>query len=515
MYLRNGWSVIPIRPRAKEPLIPWTEFQKRRATEEEVRRWFTDNPTANVGLVTGAISGFIVVDIDGAEGAKSARALKLYSPMTAMTGKPEGKHLYYAHGGKEYGNTCRRWAGIDTRADGGYVLAPPSIHPSGRRYQWMAGSQVFKSLPEFPASLFNPAVRQLTGGGIGNPQGWMSEALANLKEGNRDDTFFKIASRLRRENWNDKDAFAFLCPHADRVGFTRTELQAKIDNAWSRYTPVSKESRRASIRTGAGGAGTIDPISAPLTIRSFANAADVSEYESRKAGLREVSDFTTGYPTFDRLTGGFHRKQLFTLAARTGAGKTNWLVGAARHLCNVGKKVLLFSAEMPYDEIWDRYLAVVNHFGERPSSLFQICDEFSTDIDRVRAYVESFRPDIFIFDHINHVGTEHDELSEFMWGLHQLAYDYDIPGIVAAQLNRSADWEDYKTKQKVVPRLSMIKGSGTIEEESAQVLLLSGVVNGPDQKDILGNLDKNRYGEEATINFALKKRPYRMEEVHE
>lgn len=63
-YLARGWSAIPIEPRGKRPLVSWLEFQGRLASGAEVMRWFRRWPEANVGIVTGAVSGLIVLDVD-------------------------------------------------------------------------------------------------------------------------------------------------------------------------------------------------------------------------------------------------------------------------------------------------------------------------------------------------------------------------------------------------------------------------------------------------------------------
>jgi bifunctional DNA primase/polymerase-like protein len=77
-YMRRGWSIIPIRPGDKRPLVRLEEFQRRHATEEEARGWFRTWPDAGVGIVTGAISGLVVIDVDRQaapyESRRSARA---------------------------------------------------------------------------------------------------------------------------------------------------------------------------------------------------------------------------------------------------------------------------------------------------------------------------------------------------------------------------------------------------------------------------------------------------------
>jgi len=140
-YLRRGWSVLPIRPRDKRPLLPWQPLQRTPPTEAQIQGWFRRWPQANIGIVTGAISGLVVIDIDPQhDGDESLTRLErehgpLPHTVEAITGGG-GRHLYFAHPGGQARNKAGLAAGIDLRGDGGYVVAPPSIHPSGRAYIW-------------------------------------------------------------------------------------------------------------------------------------------------------------------------------------------------------------------------------------------------------------------------------------------------------------------------------------------------------------------------------------------
>ena len=140
-YRRRGWSVLPIRPRDKRPLLPWQPLQRALPTEAQIQDWFRRWPRANIGIVTGAISGLVVIDIDPQhDGDESlARLEREHGPLPhtveAITGGG-GRHLYFAHPGGQARNKAGLAAGIDLRGDGGYVVAPPSIHPSGRAYVW-------------------------------------------------------------------------------------------------------------------------------------------------------------------------------------------------------------------------------------------------------------------------------------------------------------------------------------------------------------------------------------------
>src|SRR5262245_15589274 len=141
-YLGRGWSIIPIRTGDKRPLLRWDEFQHRHPSETEATSWFRQWPEAGIGIVTGIISGLIVIDIDARHGGYEAleKLEHEHGPMPptveCRTGGG-GRHLYFARPGAVVRNKVGLAPGIDVRANGGYVVAPPSLHSSGLRYAWV------------------------------------------------------------------------------------------------------------------------------------------------------------------------------------------------------------------------------------------------------------------------------------------------------------------------------------------------------------------------------------------
>lgn len=139
-YAAHGWAVFPCRPRGKMPI---TAHGVKDATTDpdKIEAWWTDTPDANIGIATGAPSGIWVVDIDGEAGLQSLRRLATIGhelPMTVSSGTGHGTHLFYAiPPGATIRNRAGVWAGVDIRGDGGYVIAPPSLHPSGKTYRWI------------------------------------------------------------------------------------------------------------------------------------------------------------------------------------------------------------------------------------------------------------------------------------------------------------------------------------------------------------------------------------------
>lgn len=143
-YLGRGWSVIPFREKAKRPAVPWKTYQAKYVSEKTLRDWFHRSPDYNVGVVTGALSGLVVLDVDPRHGGdESLRKLEgeygsLPKTVESITGGG-GRHVYFSHPGGEVRNRTNIEPGIDLRGDGGCIVTPPSVHPSGKRYRWKKG----------------------------------------------------------------------------------------------------------------------------------------------------------------------------------------------------------------------------------------------------------------------------------------------------------------------------------------------------------------------------------------
>jgi DNA-binding transcriptional ArsR family regulator len=128
-YRRRGWSII--RLKGKVAAEPWAQYQERRMTVEEIE----EKPWPGVGIVTGAISGGVVLDADSPEAVEVLK--RRGHPVTPMAKTARGMHLYFQHPGEELPTAIGLGDGLDLKGDGGYVVAPPSRHPSGVVYEWI------------------------------------------------------------------------------------------------------------------------------------------------------------------------------------------------------------------------------------------------------------------------------------------------------------------------------------------------------------------------------------------
>jgi hypothetical protein len=153
-YAARGWQVFPVKPRAKEPATG-RGFYDATTNPATLRRWFRNYPH-NVGIRTGTISGIAVLDIDGDSGAANLRDLEAKHgplPVTLMSITGKGNHRWFAITGPVPSSNGRIAPHIDIKADGGYIVAPPSVHPSGKVYAWADAAIPLAPAPEWLLSL--------------------------------------------------------------------------------------------------------------------------------------------------------------------------------------------------------------------------------------------------------------------------------------------------------------------------------------------------------------------------
>ncbi len=196
-YVDRGLSVIPV-GRDKKPLVVWEQFQHRQPTDEELAEWFERWPEANVAIITGQVSGLVVVDADGEQGMDWLANNMPVTGVYARTGK--GVHGYFRLNGQEVRNRARLAPEVDVRGEGGYVVAPPSMHASGKPYEFVFpdGMNGWDGLADFD---FPAAKPSLASGGRGNLSGLGLEAikpavsLAPAAQGQRNATLARLAGR--------------------------------------------------------------------------------------------------------------------------------------------------------------------------------------------------------------------------------------------------------------------------------------------------------------------------------
>lgn len=203
-YASKGMAVFPVKPKGKTPLT-LNGVKDATTNFEQIEKWWTRNPTANIGIACGAPSGgLLVVDLDekdnGVSGSDSLNEWErengfLPDSARSLTGSG-GVHILYRLNGTTK-NRVNLLDGVDIRADGGYIVAPPSIHPNGNRYEWEY------SPDDTDIADADETVKKLLDfGKEAEPDKFVMPD--KVGKGQRNDTIYKLACSLQSRGLSDR-----------------------------------------------------------------------------------------------------------------------------------------------------------------------------------------------------------------------------------------------------------------------------------------------------------------------
>lgn len=148
LFSKLGWSHFPVDGNTKAPLVRWKTFTERRPTHWDAARWGElELDKAGIAVVTGPVSGLLVLDADGKEGAAEAEHRGL--PETPMVRTPRGGLHVYFQCDQALKNTAHRGASklLDVRCSNGYVVAPHTKRADGKKYTWMKSPEKVQLAP--------------------------------------------------------------------------------------------------------------------------------------------------------------------------------------------------------------------------------------------------------------------------------------------------------------------------------------------------------------------------------
>jgi hypothetical protein len=320
-----GFSVFPLLPRDKKAAVPWAAYQKERAAGKLVKQWADDRRGLNAAVVTGAVSGVIVLDTDSADA--EAEVQRRGVPRTPTVKTAKGRHRYFKHPGFAVRNFAGRIAGVDLRGDGGYVVAAGSIHPSGFVYAWeiTPDDADFAPVPDWLLDLIRaptPTVEAPTAPVNGPRSAYAEKALdgelATLRraqQGGRNDALnrsaFNLGQLVGADALSQGEAERHLLATALAIGLNEKEARATIASGMEdgKANPRQIPERRQQARVASGGRGVavvaeIRPVRAtdpaPREVAGEPVDLIMTETGGVRACLANAIAFLSGVPLADR-----------------------------------------------------------------------------------------------------------------------------------------------------------------------------------------------------------------------
>jgi len=242
-YREQGFNLVPLKFRDKVPTVKWDEFQQREITEEEIKKYWNGEERHNIGIVCGKISGNLtVIDFDTVEAFEKFFGKDNNGIYAVKTGR--GVHVYYRT--KRPVKTLKvlnknGQEEITLKGEGGYVVAPPSVHPSGVQYEVM--NKVLP-IPQREEEDFREFFRELAEKMGYRVQGRretikIEEILKGVKEGNRDNSLLYLLTFFRRAKVEKKKALELVKKWNQRnqPPLPESDVEYKVDYVYNMDKP--------------------------------------------------------------------------------------------------------------------------------------------------------------------------------------------------------------------------------------------------------------------------------------
>ena len=235
-YARRGYRIFPVKPMGKMPLTSMG-FKEASVSEAIITNWWKEWPEANIGLP--GPEGLVVVDVDGDEGRQVLAAEDLSLPSSVWAITPRGSHHWYSMPeGQEASPKVGLFPGIDIRAFGSYVVAPPSYGPDGVMYEWR-NDLLSCAITEAPDWL----VESLAHKDMQKEKIDPEKVLAGISKGARDITLFRYACKLRGLGLSRREAEILVTTASQACDppFDQDTALRKVTQAWKYPGPEDKK----------------------------------------------------------------------------------------------------------------------------------------------------------------------------------------------------------------------------------------------------------------------------------
>lgn len=287
-YAAHGWPVFRLSPGSKKPVKDTNGVHEATTDAAVIEAWWDETPTANIGLACGSPSGVVVVDLDTADAGAG-----MDLPQTVRVRTRKGAHLYYEYTGDLRNSVRKLGDGVDTRADGGYVVLPPSS-VAGHVYTRDTNVSEMAPLPQWIVDALTapPEQRQLPEPEVEGFSPWGKAVLegeiariirdAREDEHNRNDTVFRAAANVygpvKTGHIPEEEATRQLRQAALSTGLPVDEVTATLESALVKAEPREPAPREE--RPAAPAAPQWTPPTQPATTEARSRLLTLDDLEN-------------------------------------------------------------------------------------------------------------------------------------------------------------------------------------------------------------------------------------------
>lgn len=513
-YATQGWVLIPLHtapggvcscqnPTCPSPgKHPRTSHGLLEASSDEttVRTWWTRWPDANIGCKPGA-SGYVVLDVDGPEGEATATAAGLFAEPTLVVKTGRGEHRWYRHPGGHVPNGTLG-PKVDIRGDAGYVLLPPSRHPSGTIYRWEGTLAEVASLrPEIAARLVGT-----TTGAPGGPKpdqlpAWMIPYL-DVQPGERNTTMTRFVGWAFRAGHDATTvlvmALAVSAQWPDPLARREVEAIVKSIGARDGSRPQRRTATGTTLRVANESEGAATPSLHAIAFDQVERAIAQGKLDHRAAPRWR-------WTALDDLLGPMLPGDLIVIGGLTGNGKTAFTMSQVDGWTAAGTTVLYVPLELDPERVrrqwaaweagldwthvarnaWDRLPPDAQKRHEQAladqaaNPHIHLPPDRRIDLGTLRRTIDRAVTEVgakvVVVDHFHRMdfgGASSNyrvQVTEAARDLKDLARHFGMPILALAQLNQ----DPHVLDRYFPPQLKRLKESAGLGEEADLVLMLS------------------------------------------
>lgn len=529
--MERGWAVFPVNGK-----VPATLHGLKDASTDvsKLDIWYERHPDRGVALATGDVSGVFAVDLDGLEAVATFDGLQQEHgriPRTVVSKTARGYHILFRmpEDGEVRNSAGKVGDGIDVRGTGGYIVIPPSPHPSGTPYRWADGRSPDDIEPADAPNWLLELVHDAPGEAPLAPP-----VEGRIPSGARDQTLASFAGSMRRRGMTEAEILAALEVTNQRCDppLPAADLE-RIARSVSRYEPTAPPRPTLTV-TRPEPQGTKPAM-------ELINADVLARMRDEK--LRPLSVVPTPWKTWNRVCRGAGGGQGLAhgwhviIGAGSGSGKSLAATNLAYHAVRAGEHVALMSLEMSQAEVVTRFLSIytgqearkLEHGPQFDPAAWDAAGEWLGEAqgtlrvnpeplhtlnqiaDCFEAYVaegcKTFIVDYLQLAWVQSADTMHHQIMEVSHTIRGLARTHRVLSIGLSQINRQQSFNGGELKKEG------LLGGSSLENDADQVVLLGKPEpNGADYRSAV-KLDKNRHGPPTEWEIGLSTRSLRMEEV--